>query len=85
MLGHKSIRMTHHYAKVIEKTFVREMEELAGKLTIRQSENIRGVIIQSNNSQIEILLTISILTSNNRFQGLLQSNNSQIKNRSDYL
>jgi len=32
MLGHKSIRMTQHYAKVLEKTVVREMEELAGKL-----------------------------------------------------
>ena len=32
MLGHKSIRMTQHYAKVLEKTVVREMGELAGKL-----------------------------------------------------
>ena len=32
MLGHKSIKMTQHYAKVLEKTVVREMEELAGKL-----------------------------------------------------
>jgi len=32
MLGHKSIRMTQNYAKVLEKTVVREMGELAGKL-----------------------------------------------------
>ena len=32
MLGHKSIRMTQHYAKILEKTVVREMGELAGKL-----------------------------------------------------
>ena len=32
MLGHKSIRMTQHYAKVLEKTVVREMGELASKL-----------------------------------------------------
>jgi integrase len=32
MLGHKSIKMTQHYAKVLEKTVVREMGELAGKL-----------------------------------------------------
>ena len=32
MLGHKSIRMTQHYAKILEKTVIREMGELAGKL-----------------------------------------------------
>jgi len=32
MLGHKSIKMTQQYAKVLEKTVVREMGELAGKL-----------------------------------------------------
>ena len=32
MLGHKSIKMTQHYAKILEKTVVREMGELAEKL-----------------------------------------------------
>ena len=32
MLGHKNIKMTQHYAKILEKTVVREMGELAGKL-----------------------------------------------------
>jgi len=32
MLGHKSIKMTQQYAKVLEKTVVREMGELAVKL-----------------------------------------------------
>jgi integrase len=32
MLGHKSIKMTQHYAKVLEKTVVREMGVLASKL-----------------------------------------------------
>jgi len=32
MLGHKNIRMTQHYAKILEKTVVREMGELASKL-----------------------------------------------------
>ena len=32
MLGHKNIKMTQQYAKVLEKTVVREMGELAGKL-----------------------------------------------------
>ena len=32
MLGHKNIKMTQQYAKVLEKTVVREMVELAGKL-----------------------------------------------------
>ena len=32
MLGHKSIRMTQHYAKILEKTVVNEMGELDGKL-----------------------------------------------------
>ena len=33
MLGHKSIKMTQHYAKILEKTVVREMGELSGKLS----------------------------------------------------
>jgi integrase len=32
MLGHKNIKMTQHYAKVLEKTVVREMNDLSGKL-----------------------------------------------------
>ena len=32
MLGHKNIKMTQHYAKILEKTVVREMGELAEKL-----------------------------------------------------
>ena len=32
MLGHKNIKMTQHYAKILEKTVVREMDELAVKL-----------------------------------------------------
>ena len=32
MLGHKSIKMTQQYAKVLEKTVVREMGELSNKL-----------------------------------------------------
>jgi len=32
MLGHKNIKMTQHYAKILEKTVVREMGELAVKL-----------------------------------------------------
>jgi len=32
MLGHKSLKMTQHYAKVLEKTVVREMSELSQKL-----------------------------------------------------
>ena len=33
MLGHKSIKMTQHYAKILEKTVVREMSSLSGKLS----------------------------------------------------
>jgi len=32
ILGHKNIKMTQHYAKILEKTVVREMGELAEKL-----------------------------------------------------
>ena len=32
MLGHKNIKMTQHYAKILEKTVVREMDELSTKL-----------------------------------------------------
>ncbi|MEN9919583.1 MAG: hypothetical protein RL662_2019 [Bacteroidota bacterium] len=32
MLGHKDIKMTQHYAKVLESTVNREMAELSGKL-----------------------------------------------------
>jgi len=32
MMGHKNIRMTQHYAKILEQTVVREMGELSGKL-----------------------------------------------------
>ena len=32
MLGHKNIRMTQHYAKILEQTVVSEMDELAAKL-----------------------------------------------------
>lgn len=32
MLGHKNIKMTQHYAKILEKTVVREMGELSSKL-----------------------------------------------------
>lgn len=33
MLGHKDIKMTQHYAKVLESTVNREMAELSGKLS----------------------------------------------------
>jgi len=32
MLGHKNIRMTQHYAKILESTVNREMAELSEKL-----------------------------------------------------